>query len=371
MTEPDADTRIIQVVLNRAAHRVQPPRGGANAAIVRGRQRRRVRVVGVTLAVFLMSAAILLPLLTLSGLREDGVIPSATPPSEEVTLDEGGVRLTVPEGWHARSDFLSGYTRKILQIATFPLPSLSDHEATSARSLIGADDVLIVIVEHQDPCTGGDPMFPRISPPLTIALEDFDSPHEVCDPPLPSLRDIPARHALARKTFELERRLFDLRVEFGTDPPPEQLVSEVNRILRSFEVGPYVELADGVCRKHELGFGDPDCPEPQWTKQVLEEAGLELASRDGNAFVARSEETEFFIWAEEVPEDAYRLTDLSFPERQRIGGVTVFGGDEEWRWRVQGLEVALAQGPDGDSVFPTIEQVAPLVLASIEVPYES
>jgi hypothetical protein len=370
LREPDVDTGIVRRLVERTARRIQPPPGGAKAAISRARKLRRLQVVGTVVVSLVVVVAIALPLIGISGLQRDGASPRRTSPAEVTTLDEGGIQLTVPPGWHGRADFLPGYTRKIFQAATLPLPPLSDDEATTSRSLIGPDDVLIVIVEHQDPCGGPDPMFPRIPGPLTVEARDFESPHDVCDPPLPALRDVSEDHALARKTFELEGRLFDLRVEFGTRLAPEGLLAQVNEILGSFTVGRYEEVPDGICRRHELGFGDPDCPEPQWVRGILEETGYEVVDSSG-VFVGRSAETEFFVWAEELTDDhTYQLNELGYPQHERVDGISVFGGQEEWRWRVQGLEVSVAQGPDGDSIFPTFEQIEPLVRASIETPYE-
>ena len=88
--------------------------------------------------------------------------------------------------------------------------------------------------------------------------------------------------------------------------------------------------------------------------------------------MARGDGTEFFVWAEELTDEhAYQLNELGFPEDEEVDGVSVFGGDQEWRWRVQGLEVHVSDGPYGDSVFPTFEQIEALVRASIEVPYQS
>lgn len=369
MRNPDVDTGIVRGLVERTASGIHPPPGGAKAAISRARKLRRLRVVGTVVASLVVGAAIALPLIGISRLQGDGASPRGASPAEATTLAEGGIQLTVPPGWHGRADFLPGYTRKIFQVATVPLPPLSDDEATTSRSLIGPDDVLIVIVEHQDPCGGPDPMFPRIPGPVTLEARDFQSPHDVCDPPLPALRDVSEDHALARKTFELEGRLFDLRVEFGTRPASEKLLAQVNEILGSFTVDRYEEVPDGICRA-ELGFVDPDCPEPQWVRRILEEAGYEVID-SSDVFVGRSGETEFFMLAEEVTDEhTYELDELGYPRHEKVDGISVFGGQDEWRWRVQGLEVSVAQGPYGDSVFPTFEQIARLVRASIEIPYE-
>lgn len=371
MSQPELERSTLQALVDHAARRAVPPSRGPAEAVARADRARKMRVLGQVFMSGLLLTAIIVPLVALSGLfgasRPQGQLSGAEP----TILQEGGIRMTVPDGWHGRADFLSGYTRKIFQVATFPLPPLSDAEATSTRALIGPDDVLIVMVEHHDPCGGSDPMFPRVIGPVSIEVRDFESPHDVCDPPLPALRDVPADHALARKTFELEGRLFDLRVEFGTRPAPDARVAEVNEILNSLVVGRYQEVPDGLCRRHELGFDDPDCPEPQWTRRILAETGYEVAD-GGGVYIARGAGTEFYVWAEELTDEhTYTLGELGYPRREEVDGISVFGGEEEWAWRVQGVEVHVAQGPEGDSVFPTFDQIESLVRASIDTPYPS
>lgn len=277
--------------------------------------------------------------------------------------------MAIPDGWQWRSDFISGFSRKALQLATFQPPPL-DYEEPSPAGLLAKDDVRIVIVEYIWGC-GSSNTFPSAAPPLTLSPSAFDAPHDVCHP-LPSLRESPAGHSLARLTFKLDGRLFDLRIEFGSDPAPEPLVAQVNDILRTFQAGEYREVPDGLCRE-EVGFGDPDCPEPQWVLRILERGGYELVRDTGSPFVARGAGTEFFVIAEELNEEnTYDLNELDFARREKVDGVKVFGGDRaggEWQWRVQGVQVWVNEGPYGDSVFPTVGQIEPLVRASIEVPY--
>jgi hypothetical protein len=305
--------------------------------------------------------------LVLVGFGDDEVAVTR-PEAEMVPVEVGGVHMVIPDGWYWRSDFIAGFPRKALQAATFPPPPLT-HESPSAADLLGKDDVRIVIVEYLWGCPGGD--FASLEPPVTLMPQAFEAPHDVCHP-LPSLREIPVDHSLARLTFKLDGRLFDLRAEFGSTPVPDRLLSEANDILGSLSVGRYREVPDGLCRE-EVGFGDPDCPEPQWLGRLLKQAGYELVPDTGESvFVARGAGTEFFVYAEELGKDhSYKLSELPFPNRETVDGVRVYGGEIEWRWRVQGVELQVAEGPYGDSVFPSFEQIEPLVKASIEIPYQN
>jgi hypothetical protein len=324
--------------------------------------RRTARLVRHTLLGLVAVGATVTPLV-LVGLGDD---QAARPRSgsKMVPVEAAGVRMMIPDDWNWRSDFISGFPRPALQAASLTPPPLN-YELPSSQELLGPDDVRIVLVEYkwED--------FPSIESPLNLASSAFDASHDVGHP-LPSLREIPVGHSLARMTFELDGRLFDLRIEFGSDPAPEPIVAQVDEILRTFQVGEYREVPDGLCRE-EVGFGDPDCPEPQWVRRILERSGYNLVRDTGSPFVARGSGTEFFVIAEEVTEEGdYDLSDLGYARRANVDGVAVFGGDRaggEWRWRVQGVDVWINEGPYGDSVFPTFEQIEPLVRASIEVSY--
>jgi len=98
---------------------------------------------------------------------------------------------------------------------------------------------------------------------------------------------------------------------------------------------------------------------------VVEEAGT---------WIARSGNVEFFVWVKEegdVYEDHLALLEDpdAFPVRETIQGVTVYGNESGWEWRTDGLYVFIRQGPDGDSKLPNLEELTPIVVASLDVPY--
>jgi hypothetical protein len=265
---------------------------------------------------------------------------------------------------------LPGYTRRIFQVATFPLPPLTDIAVTDARASIGTDDSLIVMHEFSSIC----PPCPSESSglPVVLGAPDLEDPTQV-PKWLPPLAEVPPDHALARRIFNVGPRYFDLFVEFGSAPVTEEDFDRVNAILASLTIGDWVPEPNGICQWGELGMLDPDCPEPHWLREVLSVAGFAIGD-EGGTFVARYDGAEFFIWVEEldrVPQEhlAFLEDPEVFPIREVIQGVTVYGNSQGWEWSTDELHVYIGQGPYGDSKLPDIEQLRPLVEASIGVAY--
>lgn len=305
--------------------------------------------------------------------RVDEDAPSPTPTvGEELRLEAEGTSLTLPPGWDGRADPLSGYTHRIFQAATFPLPAPHDIEATDARARIGPEDVLIVLEEFAALC----PSCPSESSGLPIVLGEDDFEDSTTVPKwLPPLADVPPDHALARRIFNVGPRYFDLRVEFGSAAAREDQLADVNEVLATLSIDEWVPEPNGICQWDEIGMRDPDCPHTQWLREVLTTTGFEINEEEGSgALVARSDSAEFFIWVEEadaVSDDHLALLEdrEAFPIREDVQGVTVYGNDEGWQWRTERVHVFIRQGPDGDSKLPTLEELTPLVVTSLETPY--
>ncbi|MEX2274339.1 MAG: hypothetical protein WEA10_02075 [Actinomycetota bacterium] len=336
-------------------------------------------VSAAAIAAVFLAALIAIPLWLLLPLGEDSPRRgrSGTDPGETVVEAEG-VSIALPAGWHGRADSLRGYTRRIIQVATFPLSPLTDVGAVEAREQIGSGDVLIVLAEY---IHASDDLAESSGLPVVLGLKDFENVTHV-PKWLPSLADVPEEHGLARRFFRVSptsdpdhvpARYFDLRVEFGSLPVSQATLDRVNGVLGSLSVGEWVPESDGICRWHEIGMLDPDCPQGNWLREVLAVADFKITD-DGGTFVARSEGSEFFIWAEELNEvpEAHRslLEDRGvFPNRESVGSVTVFGNAQSWEWSPDRMHVYIGQGPSGDSTLPTLEQLVPLVHASLDVNY--
>jgi hypothetical protein len=331
--------------------------------------RRRAGFLGIAIAATLVA----IPLWLLLPLGGGGNDPSRPTRGGESVLQVEGISMVLPQGWHGSVDSLPGYHRRIFQVATFPLPPLTDIEATEARKAIGPGDVLIVLAEYDDT------FFSNNAPeseglPVVIGPEDFEDPTKV-PRGLPPLDDVPPDHALARRSFLIPPvsdpahvfpRYFDLRVEFGSDPVAQEALDRVNAVLASLEIGAWVPEPNGDCQWEELGLYDPDCPQPQWLREVLSIAGSTITEQRG-VFEARSGGAEFFIWVEEASE--VRPPPENFPIRETIQGVRVYGHSQGWEWRTNGVHVFIAEGPYGDSKLPEIKELTPIVEASVVVPY--
>ncbi|MEX0755513.1 MAG: hypothetical protein WD556_10435 [Actinomycetota bacterium] len=340
---------------------------------------RRGRAIPTLVASLFLALLLSVPLWLLLPLGDDSERGRLADEAAATALDAEGVSLAVPDGWHGRADSLRGYTRRIFQVATFPLPPLSDIEATDARDAIGPQDILIVLSEYIHvsddlPDTSG----------LPILLEPADLEPRQVPKWMPALHDVPADHALARRIFRVPPtsdpdhvppRYFDLRVEFGSDTVRSEDLSRANAVLGSLAVGEWMPEPNDTCQWNELGMLDPDCPQGRWLREVLHTGGFTIAD-DGGTFVARSGGAEFSIWTEEadrVPKARLSLLEDrdAFPIRETVGTVTVHGSAESWDWDTDRMHVYVAAGPYGDSKFPSFESIVPLVRASVDVPYPS
>jgi hypothetical protein len=286
-----------------------------------------------------------------------------------VPLSAEGTSFLLPDGWQGRADALPGYTRRIFQLATFGLPTLANIEASEARTSVGADDVLVTLNEFSSLC----PPCPSESEglPVSISFEDLEGAHDF---PrwLPPLDDLPLGSSLARRIFRVGPRYFDLTVQFGSHPEQADL-DRVNDVVGTLAIGEWVAEPNGSCQWNELGMRDPDCPEGDWLRGVVSEAGFEYKDTAGSP-VASKGPAEFFISVEDeerVPNDRRELLrdPSAFPINEEVGGIVVYGNEQEWAWFANGVLVSVSLGPDGESVFPTIDQLRPLVEASTATPF--
>jgi hypothetical protein len=328
------------------------------------RRRRRIALVGaaaVALAGVLVPIALLFPL-GQSSTDGDSALGSLP---EEQTLVAGGIQVVIPDGWFGRVYYIHGYTRPVVRLATFELPESDDIQASSARSSMRDDDVLMGLTEYSSvcPCPGFQPM----SPPYAIRDKDFQSPFNVWHDLPPQAPEIPVGHSLARRTFEAEHRFFDLWVEFGHSPASQDAVDATNGLLASLSIGDFEPplQPDGLCNEWSLNK-DPDCPTTIWIKSVLSSSGFDLA--DGpqeSTLVGEGGGARFFIWVREPSEP---LESSNLKRNAVIAGVQIYGGTQ-LVWRAQGLNVWIAPGPDGQDALPNQEQLTRLVEASLDVEY--
>ncbi|MGH9890697.1 MAG: hypothetical protein ACREA0_01675 [bacterium] len=334
----------------------------------RARAVRTRRYLGAASLGAIVLVGLALPLMLLGPLaRED--VPTR-PASASNRLDIGGIQVAFPEDWDGRVYYIAGYTRPIIRVASFDLPESDDVTATSARSRMKEDDALIALTEYSaicPPCPGFDS-----DPQPTLNSLDFSTPFNVWNNLPPREVDVPDAHTLGRRTFQLsiqqELRFFDLWVEFGTNPPPEEPADQADEVLSSIEFGHYAppEQPDELCNEWSPPK-DPDCPSTIWLESVLVEAGYQsVDDPDEQTMVGTGGGARFFIW---VRESEGTLEDRGYPLRDRVDDVAVYGGQEQLVWRAQGFDVWIASGPYEGNRIPELNGVRALVRATIQVPY--
>jgi len=283
----------------------------------------------------------------------------------EQLLAVGGIRVTLPEGWDGRAYYIHSYTRPVIRLATFPLPESDDIGASGARSSMREGDILLGLTEYSAicPCPG----FDQTSFPLALAHEDFETPHDVWHDLPPQEDAVPVSHDFARRTFVENDRFVDLWVEFGQNPPSQDLISDVGAVIASFAIGDFEPPSqpDGLCHEWILPK-DPDCPQTIWLKAVLSEAGFEaIDDAQESTLVGQGGGAKFNIW---VREPTFPLEDL--PLVYTVEGLRVYGG-EYLVWRAQGQIVSIANFEDGRDTMPDENGLAALVKATIDMDYPS
>jgi hypothetical protein len=329
---------------------------------------RWTRRLGWAAAAALLLAAIVLPLTTLlplGGSRKDEGRTRDPAASPAQTLSVGGIQVSLPDEWEGHVYYIRGYTRPVIRMATFSLPDVDDIEASKARSAMNTDDVLIGLTEYSAvcPCPG----FDQIELPISIEAEAFQAPFDVWHDLPPQTGAVPTTHDFARLTFAVDHRFFDVWVEFGRTPAPQEAISTVDAMLESLTIGEFKPplQPDGLCNEWSLQK-DPDCPQTIWLNSVLSAAGFAVIdSPEESTLVGRGDGAKFFIWTRE-PTKSLEESGLRF--HSTIDGVDVYGGSQ-LVWRAQGLNIWIGPGPEGGDDIPNDAGLASLVRATLQTPY--
>jgi hypothetical protein len=150
------------------------------------------------------------------GAAEDTASPGA--------LSRYGIHAYLPAGWDGRIG------RGALDAANFPLPSESTGWLRSTSAELAANDVLLLLFEHDRGLAAApaDPPAPELAGPLRLAAADFD--------PTDGVHADGHGHGYARRLFSLSGRDFVLFVETGATTPSAETLAETNQLLASLRV---------------------------------------------------------------------------------------------------------------------------------------
>jgi hypothetical protein len=151
------------------------------------------------------------------------------PPAPETTdaFDQFGIHMERPAGWYGQLIQWSS-SDPILEASTVPITDLYD--GSSARKLLGADDVYILLTEKDAAAAH----YEQVTLPISIRPEDACPTCEVSD----DGTSPPPDHTLFYRAFGTSGREFDLWVEFGTAGVAPDQLARVNDVLATLRIDP-------------------------------------------------------------------------------------------------------------------------------------
>jgi len=162
-------------------------------------------------------------------------------------LRKSGVRVTVPPGWEgvvsgeaparSRGAEEPGKRRllaqanerqqtRVLHLGSFPLPTERGSFGSGAVELMTAQDVLIVLFEH-DPESAGTPLFEARGIPRRLDPQLFDRE---------ALQHVIPGQSGLQQFFTHNDRAFCLYVVLGSHIDRVELVDKVNAVLETLEI---------------------------------------------------------------------------------------------------------------------------------------
>jgi len=142
-----------------------------------------------------------------------------------------GVQVDLPTGWDARiyrrQATGAATTHAILHAASFPLPLERGDYGSGAVEIMGADDVLVLLLE-QHPGSAGTPLYAAEGVPGPFAAGDFSRDG--------LQRALPGQ-AGAQRFFSVNGRAWTLYVVLGSYAGRDRLVPIVNDVVATLGVG--------------------------------------------------------------------------------------------------------------------------------------
>jgi hypothetical protein len=162
-------------------------------------------------------------------------------------LRKSGVRVTLPPGWEgvvsgeppsrSRADERRGELRflaqaqerqqaRLLHMGSFPLPAERGSFGSGAVEVMRAQDVLIVVFEH-DPESANTPLFQTRGIPRRLDPQLFDRE---------ALQQVIPGQSGLQHFFTHNDRAFCLYVVLGSHIDRVELVEKVNAVLETLEI---------------------------------------------------------------------------------------------------------------------------------------
>ena len=162
-------------------------------------------------------------------------------------IGKSGIRVTVPAGWEghlsgeaparSRAGEARGELRflaqaaqrqqaRLLHLGSFPLPAERGSFGSGAVELMRAQDVLIVLFEH-DPESAGTPLFQAKGIPRRLDPQLFDRE---------ALQHVIPGQSGLQHFFTHNDRAFCLYVVLGSHIDRVDLVEKVNAVLETLEI---------------------------------------------------------------------------------------------------------------------------------------
>jgi hypothetical protein len=261
--------RSIQEAFARLPTAEVPP----DAVLRRARTLRLRKVLTIGSVTLLLAASLVIPVGLLWPIGGSGPAVSS--------IAEFGLRLDLPAGWDSRISYLRGTPGPRVEAASFALPSPGPDSLYLATRSMGPDDIVLSLHDFTGacPCSG----FEASELPIDIRASDFQS-----------WRGLDEGRSFAQRSIQVNGRFIDVWVEFGSDPAPEALRTEVNTILASLKVA--------------TSAGAPTQPDAHtWKPPTFEPAGGWSTVSTGPVPVGS--EGLSVTWASNVPFHAQDLRD--------------------------------------------------------------
>jgi hypothetical protein len=112
------------------------------------------------------------------------------------------------------------------------------------------------------------------------------------------------------------------------------------------------------------------CPEADWVREVLRNAGVAAVGDTGSAIVGRTG-GEFYVWATSVEEErplSRIVSGEAYELAQRVDGTPVYSDGVRFLWRVDRLYVWVQSGEEAFTISPGLIETLVLSTHRIAIP---